>query len=82
MVKLILSKKEIEKIIKDQFDNEKIEWDKEGNAIIVIDMESLKKRQSTPRYPIYIKPPNPYMGREYFLIKNNNTLHFRGGNTK
>lgn len=74
MAKIKLSIKEIEKMIKDQLNVKKVEWDEDGNCEIEMDLDEIKKQaiEIVKReehhhyhgYPIYVEPirvvPRPY----------------------
>jgi len=69
MAKIKISKKEIEKMLKDQLDCKDVKWDNEGNANVELDLAEIKEKEKVfipYTYPIYIdrtpsKPfPYPY----------------------
>ena len=67
MVKVKISKKEIEKFLKDEFDCKDIEWDSEGNAFVKMELDQLKPKEkvvekiiTTPTPCITPTMPMPY----------------------
>jgi hypothetical protein len=83
MAKIELSRKEIEKMIKEQLGCRSVTWDEDGNAMVELDLEALKKKEKEVEvikehhyhhdswpYPIYIaRPVRPYP-YPYWSLRN------------
>ena len=81
MAKIELSRKEIEKMIKDQLGCKSVTWDEDGNALVELNVEELKKREVEVvkeehhyhdrwPYPIYIGTPVRPPYHPYWTVRN------------
>ena len=63
MAKIKITKKEIEKMLKDQLDCDKVIWEKDGTVVVELDFNEIKKKKVEehhhhyPGYPIYWDKP-------------------------
>ena len=65
MVKLKISREDLDKMLKDQLRVKEVKWGKDGSAEVEMDLEQIKKTQVVERpywYPIYVEKPvnRPY----------------------
>lgn len=89
MAEVKINKKDLEKMLKEQLGCKKVVWDKDGNAVVDMDLEELKKDTTTiiKNYPIYVekyKPdfPKPYINPGWTVTcsDKSNSMTFNGGN--
>jgi hypothetical protein len=80
MAKIKLSRKEIEKMIKDQLGCKEVDWDKSGDAQIELDLDEIKKKEITIErhdhyhsYPVYTSTPTKPYYPYYWGITTNKT---------
>jgi len=89
MVKIKISKKEIEKFLKDQFGVKGLNWNKDGSCEIEKDLEDIEKKEipSNPiTVPIYIERPVTIPSRRpwypYWSYSNKTqSITYSGGST-
>ena len=62
MVEAKINKKELEQMLKDQLRCNKIKWDEDGNAIVEIDFDKLKERETiVEKHDHYYYRNSPWM---------------------
>jgi len=87
MSKVKVSRAEIERMLKDQLDCKNIKWDKDGNCLVDLDFEQLKKGKEIVkeiiREPyIYPVPYKPWYPEKYYWTVNKNTMTLSYSSTK
>ena len=86
MSKVKISRKEIEKKLKDQLDCKNINWKDNGDCMVEIDFEQLKKEKEKTIIrdpyivPIYREPYRPY-GPYWIWNKTTSTISYTTSNT-
>lgn len=92
MVKVEIKKSEIEKMLKEQFDCDKVEWSEDG-VIIELNIDQLKEKEEkikeihhhhhhdSCKYPFYYDMPkrNPYRP-SYWCANSGNLITFNKSN--
>jgi len=88
MSKVKITRKEIEKMLKDQLNCKEIKWDKEGNCNVEIDFEQLKKEKEKQiqiiREPciIPVTVPQPWTYPRWTINTGSRTIFYSSSSTR